>query len=130
MQGQRDIGIDGEQPDRVSAHDQEKGETTAQARALPTTYARPRTVSIVYLILSAGKRFTGLEESRSPYSRSHQRRLKRRGKEKIVSDFGGLKSAISMIEHGTIEEPNISQEFEDSIGTSEQSARNLRPGQI
>jgi len=35
-----------------------------------------------------------------------------------------------MVERGTIEEPNISQEFEDSIGTSEQSARNLRPGQI
>ncbi|KAI8980683.1 ribosome biogenesis protein SLX9-domain-containing protein [Trametes punicea] len=39
-----------------------------------------------------------LEQSRSPYSKSHERRLKRKAKEQVASGMGDIKAAISALE--------------------------------
>ncbi|KAI0331942.1 hypothetical protein GY45DRAFT_1344944 [Cubamyces sp. BRFM 1775] len=39
-----------------------------------------------------------LEQSRSPYSKSHERRLKRKAKEQVAGGMGDIKAAISAVE--------------------------------
>ena len=40
----------------------------------------------------------GLEESRSPYSKSHERRLKRKAREQLVGGLKGIREALAAVE--------------------------------
>lgn len=40
----------------------------------------------------------GLEASRSPYSKSHERRLKRKAKDQVANGLDEIKAAISAVE--------------------------------
>lgn len=41
---------------------------------------------------------TGLEQSRSPYSKSHERRLKRKAREQVAGGMSDIQAAISAVE--------------------------------
>ena len=67
----------------------------------------------------------GLELSRSPYSKSHERRLKRRAKEQIAGGLSDLQSAISAIE----DSPSTDSKLPDRT-TSMSSSEQKRKAQV
>ncbi|PSR75923.1 hypothetical protein PHLCEN_2v8837 [Hermanssonia centrifuga] len=78
---------------------------------------------------------TGLESSRSPYSKSHERRLRRKAKEEVAGGLGNIKAAISAVEEDiptavqkTIQQ-TVSQDDDDMIN-DRTSAKKSTLGQI
>jgi ribosome biogenesis protein SLX9 len=71
---------------------------------------------------------TGLEASRSPYSKSHARRLKRKAKEQIGGGFSDVKAAIAEVEGDASVEP-VQQSIRESskVGAGRVSSSTNEP---
>ncbi|KAA1468153.1 hypothetical protein DENSPDRAFT_833364, partial [Dentipellis sp. KUC8613] len=96
---------------RTAQFSQEKGQASAQARAVHRA-----SVPIA---------------SRSPYSKSHNRRLKRKEREQIGGGLGDMKAAISAVEKDVAPEddaPQVGNAGEEQPSQQKRSAQ--RPGQI
>ncbi|PIL31636.1 hypothetical protein GSI_06338 [Ganoderma sinense ZZ0214-1] len=73
-----------------------------------------------------------LEQTRSPYSKSHERRLKRRAREQVAGGMSEIKAAISALEDGNPETIQNSVPTDDAgadAASRPQKAR-PKPGQI
>lgn len=64
----------------------------------------------------------GLEASRSPYSKSHERRLKRKAGEQVASGLDEIKAAISAVE--------VAEGFVPTDGEQAPKKPKAAPGQI
>ncbi|KAI0361260.1 hypothetical protein OH77DRAFT_1516252 [Trametes cingulata] len=75
-----------------------------------------------------------LEQSRSPYSKSHERRLKRKAKEEVAGGMSDIKAAISAVEDDIpiAVQNTIAADTEATIGgdTSKKAKAKPKPGQI
>jgi ribosome biogenesis protein SLX9 len=69
----------------------------------------------------------GLEASRSPYSKSHERRLKRKAKEQVASGMDDIKAAISALE---MDLPLTAEEAAQTGPEQTSGKPRLAPGQI
>ncbi|KAL1951676.1 hypothetical protein VTO73DRAFT_825 [Trametes versicolor] len=74
-----------------------------------------------------------LEQSRSPYSKSHDRRLKRKAKEQVAGGMSDIQAAIFAVEDDipTAVQNTIAADEEEADGTDEPKAKaNPKAGQI
>ncbi|TBU46108.1 ribosome biogenesis protein SLX9-domain-containing protein [Dichomitus squalens] len=75
-----------------------------------------------------------LEQSRSPYSKSHERRLKRKAREQVAGGMSEIKAAISAVEDDIPEAvqnaSTIGDATEASEGQSKPRKVRPKPGQI
>ena len=79
---------------------------------------------------------TGLEQSRSPYSKSHERRLKRKVREQIAGGMNEIKAAISAVENDipVVVQNTVTAEFNSDVAGEADAPKpravKPRPGQI
>ncbi|OSD03638.1 hypothetical protein PYCCODRAFT_240787 [Trametes coccinea BRFM310] len=74
-----------------------------------------------------------LEESRSPYSKSHERRLKRKAKEQVAGGLGDIKAAISALEEDipvAVQNSVTDATETDRADASKPAKPKPKPGQI
>ncbi|KAI9058860.1 hypothetical protein FKP32DRAFT_1231534 [Trametes sanguinea] len=71
-----------------------------------------------------------LEESRSPYSKSHERRLKRKAKEQVAGGLGDIKAAISALEEDIPVAVQNSVAAATEADASKPAKPKPKPGQI
>ncbi|KAI0375332.1 hypothetical protein BV20DRAFT_1032580 [Pilatotrama ljubarskyi] len=76
-----------------------------------------------------------LEQSRSPYSKSHERRLKRKAKEEVAGGMSEIKAAISAVEDDipVAVQNSIAADTDGASGTDtpkEKAKAKPKPGQI
>ncbi|EMD42193.1 hypothetical protein CERSUDRAFT_147823 [Gelatoporia subvermispora B] len=73
-----------------------------------------------------------LEQSRSPYSKSHERRLKRKAREQVAGGMNEMKAALSAVEDAlpvaVVE--STKADVEESEATQERCKNKPKPGQI
>ncbi|KAI0715268.1 ribosome biogenesis protein SLX9-domain-containing protein [Earliella scabrosa] len=75
-----------------------------------------------------------LEQSRSPYSKSHERRLKRKAREQVAGGMGEIKAAISAVEDDipTAVQNSVAADTDDASGPDPSHPKKVKPkpGQI
>lgn len=71
----------------------------------------------------------GLESSRSPYSKSHERRLKRKAKEQVAGGMSDMQAAISAVDDDALAQDAQSSE-DPSHGHETRPKPKAKPGQI
>ncbi|KDQ63626.1 hypothetical protein JAAARDRAFT_385217 [Jaapia argillacea MUCL 33604] len=71
-----------------------------------------------------------LSSGHAPYSKSHARRIKRKGKEQIAGGLDDIKNALSFLDEGIQEVGSQSQGEDESRLESTMTKVKLKPGQI
>lgn len=124
-EGFRDLGNPHDR--RTSRHVKKEGKTSIETRCVLTAYLCIFFWRCAYFDNYA---LEGLETTNSPYSKSHNRRMKRKSKEQIAGGLSDMQAAISALDETIPTSVQNSIEAGDDHARDSKSKPHVKPGMI